>query len=95
MDDHKGQVKVLFVDYGTVDWIDRRDIRLRIMLKLVPIQAIRCRLQNDRFNIEVSSNGKPVGHTGLLHNVNSFMVDKEFRVSVKGIHSPLEVTLTE
>lgn len=41
-------VSVLFVDYGTEEYVDHRDIRKRVHFEDVPVQVVKCFIDNIR-----------------------------------------------
>lgn len=85
---------VFFVDYGTLDAVDRRDIRLDIILEDTPIQAMRCVLHNVRPAVEhKDENGSWT--VEVLNTLHEWIVDKEFEVTVKSKGPPLRVTMKE
>lgn len=86
-----GIVDVLFVDYGTLDEVDCRDIRLKIMLEEVPVIAISCKL----FNVRPLANtdGKLEWQEGMLNEIHKEIVDQEFRIHVKGRGRPLPIVM--
>lgn len=93
--DNPEEVEVIFVDYGTLDAVDRRNIRLNIMLEEIPIQAIRCVLHNVRPPPSSGAMETPwEWPVATLNRLHKMIVDKEFRVRVKGRGPPLEVALT-
>ncbi len=94
IDDNPEEVTVIFVDYGTLDAVDRRNIRLNIMLEELPIQAIRCVLHNVRPPPSSGAVETPKWPVATLNRLHVMIVEKEFRVRVKGRGPPLEVALT-
>ena len=88
-----GLVTVFFVDYGTLDSVSIRDIRLNTMLEELPVQAIRCKLDN----IQPVAGSQPEGtrewKVETLDHLHTLIVEKEFRVRVKGRGLPLPVGL--
>jgi len=91
-----GRVTVIFVDYGTRDSVQLKNIRLDIQFEEIPILALPCTLHN----IRVPGSGNQLGGTkvqwpietlNILHNM---IVEKEFRVIVKANGVPLQVHLS-
>lgn len=87
-DEDPGSVTVFFVDYGTKDSVDSRDIRLNIMLEELPTVSICCKLYNIR-----PSGGQPRWSTETLDIIHREIVVKEFRVNVKVMSHPLQIVL--
>jgi hypothetical protein len=86
-----GIVEVFFVDYGTLDAVDCRYIRLKIMLEEVPVTAISCKL----FNVRPLANtdGKLEWPEEMLNKVHQEIVEREFRINVKGRGRPLPIVM--
>ncbi|XP_032786585.2 uncharacterized protein LOC116924198 isoform X1 [Daphnia magna] len=87
------KVTVFFVDYGTLDSVDCRDIRLNIMLEELPTQTVCCKLFNIRPPVEDLTDRKWDWPVKTLDHLHELIVDKEFRVIVKGKGPPLPVAL--
>lgn len=85
---------MFFVDYGTLDAVDRRDIRLNIMLEDLPIQALRCVLHNIQPLVGDEPARKSKWSIETLNTLHRWIVDNEYRVIVKGKGPPLQVVLT-
>lgn len=84
---------MFFVDYGTLDAVDRRDIRLNIMLEELPTLTICCKLFNIRPNVGDRTDGKREWPMETLNHLHELIVDEEFRVLVKGNGPPMPVVL--
>ena len=85
---------MLFVDYGSLGWVDGRDIRLNIMLEEVPVQAIRCVLHNIRpLNIQHPPRGRVKWPVETLNYLEELTVGKSFSVHVLSRGPPVEVSL--
>lgn len=83
---------VFFVDYGTLDAVDRRDIRLKTMLHDIPIQSMCCVLHGIRPAKEHTlENG--MWTIEALNTLHKWIVEKEFRVQVRNVGSPLQISL--
>lgn len=87
------QVTVFFVDYGTLDNVGQRDIRLNIMLEDLETQAFRCVLHNIQPPAVDRLQGHNVFKEETLDYLHTLTVEKEFRVKVKGRGPPLSVSL--
>lgn len=85
---------MFFVDYGTLDSVDCRDIRLNIMLQDLPTQAIRCVLHNIQPPKADRSEGLKVLKESTLTRLHCMIVEQEFQVKVEGRGPPIEVSLT-
>lgn len=81
----KDRVTALFVDYGTLNFVDRNDIRLNTMLKDLPIQEIWCVMKDIRLLVLKNN----------LKRFHDFLVGKKFRVRVEAIGPPVVVVLKD
>ena len=82
----ENRVTVLFVDYGTLDSVDRRDIRLNILLEEIPIQGFWCTLQNIRLLTEESN---------FNQKIRDLLFGKVFGVRVEKTGTSIEVVLRD
>ncbi|XP_057366887.1 uncharacterized protein LOC130687728 [Daphnia carinata] len=87
------KVTVFFVDYGTLDSVDCRDIRLNIMLEELPTQTLCCKLFNIRPPVEYRTDRNWEWPVEILDHLHKLIVDGEFRVIVKGKGPPLPIAL--
>jgi hypothetical protein len=86
---------VIFVDYGTRDSVQLKNIRLDIKFEAIPILALRCTLHN----IRVPDSGNQLGGAKApwpletLNILHSMIVEEEFRVTIINNGIPLQVHL--
>ena len=91
----RGRATVIFVDYGTRDSVQLKNIRLDIKFEEIPILAVRCTL----YNIRVPGSGNQLGGVKALWSketldiLHKMIVDHEFRVTIKNKGLPLQVLL--
>ena len=80
-----------FVDYGTVDYIDRHDVRKQVNFENVPVQVIKGCIDNVR--PARTRKGEPVmWPTKTLNKIHSIIVDKQCWTRVHS-QSPLMISL--
>lgn len=84
----KGTADVVYVDYGNGEEVSLRDIRLNVMLEDIPMQALRCKIQNI----------KPVGGASswddkAISEIGKILVEKELPCRVMAVGPALSVVL--
>lgn len=93
LDEFNGRERatVFFVDYGAVEQVSVKDIRLKNMFFKIPVQTFRCHLEG----IEPASerNTKSRNYTeSALNLLHELTVNNEFNITVENF-SPLRVSL--
>jgi len=86
-----GDVEVFYADYGTLDKVPKKDIRLNIDLEDEPMQTVRCTLYNLRPAGD-DANGWE-SRIPDLNEIHLLAVDQKFTVHVKAVGPPIQVTL--
>ena len=82
------EVDVNFVDWGTLDTVNIKDIRLDVDFEDVPVQAVRCALHN----LEPTCGGQ----NWLIRDLNAIYrlaAGVEFKVKVMADGPPIQVEL--
>ena len=78
------------MDYGTVDVVDTKDIRLNLAMEEKPIQVLHCILYNVNQQLE---NGAQELDKEYVAAMREEVVDREFKVVVKSIEPPPQVMI--
>lgn len=84
-----GEVLVFYADWGTLDTVNKNDIRLDIDLEDVPVQAVRCTL----YNLKPAGDASNGWEIDDLNKIHPRAVDKKFKVHVKAAGPPIQVVL--
>jgi hypothetical protein len=91
IEEKPGTVTVSFADYGTVEYIDRHDVRKQVYFENVPVQVIKGYIDNVR--PAGTRKGEPVlWPTNTLNKIHGIIVDKHCWIRVHS-HSPLMISL--
>lgn len=82
---------MFYADYGTLDKVPKKDIRLNIDLEDEPVQTVRCAF----YNLRPTGDGANGWESRIddLNEIHHLAVDQKFKVKVKAVGPPIQVTL--
>ena len=84
------EVAVYLADYGMVDIVDVNHIRLDLTLEEKPVHVLQCCLYNMTHQLENRDQELDMEQVAAMREE---VVEREFRVVVKGFGPPLQVML--